>query len=176
MSNRIDEDDIALFRQVTTNVNPLNHDKVVHERVKPDAHPRQTRRDEQSVLRESLEMAPGYDLETGDELCFSRPGIQHQIVRKLKRGHYVVRAVLDLHGLYVREAHETLIEFLSKSRQDGIQCVRIIHGKGRRSPHGRPVLKNKVFNWLRQRDEVLSFCSAQRHDGGTGAIYVLLKR
>jgi DNA-nicking Smr family endonuclease len=54
--------------------------------------------------------------------------------------------------------------------------VRIIHGKGNGSVQRRPVLKGKVNHWLQQRDEVLAFCSARPVDGGTGAVYVLLKR
>jgi DNA-nicking Smr family endonuclease len=54
-------------------------------------------------------------------------------------------------------------------------CVRIIHGKGLRSRHKGPVIKTKVNTWLRQRDDILAFCSARPVDGGTGAIYVLLR-
>jgi DNA-nicking Smr family endonuclease len=54
--------------------------------------------------------------------------------------------------------------------------VRIIHGKGLSSAGKLPVLKGKVDAWLRQMDAVLAFCSARRNDGGTGALYVLLKR
>jgi DNA-nicking Smr family endonuclease len=56
------------------------------------------------------------------------------------------------------------------------RCVRIIHGKGKSSEGKLPVLKGKVNSWLRQRDEVIAFCSARPSDGGTGAVYVLLKR
>jgi DNA-nicking Smr family endonuclease len=56
-------------------------------------------------------------------------------------------------------------------------CIRIIHGKGKRSRNNKgPVIKTKVNHWLRQRDDVLAFCSARPIDGGTGAIYVLLRR
>jgi DNA-nicking Smr family endonuclease len=127
-------------------------------------------------LEDSIHSDPDLDLQSGDELCFAQPGVRHGVLKKLKRGQYAVMAVLDLHGLFVREAHELLIDFIQTNRAAGHQCVRIIHGKGRRSPHGRPVLKNKIFNWLQHRDEVLAFCSARRNDGGTGAIYVLLKR
>lgn len=76
----------------------------------------------------------------------------------------------------VTTARESLGEFLRRARRDSLGCVRIVHGKGNGSRQRGPVLKQKVNHWLRQRDEVLAFCSARPVDGGTGAIYVLLRR
>ena len=61
-------------------------------------------------------------------------------------------------------------------RAAGKRCVRIVHGKGLSSEGKLPVLKVKVNSWLRQKDDVLAFCSARPQDGGTGAVYVLLKK
>ena len=69
-----------------------------------------------------------------------------------------------------------LAAFLDRCGHRGARCVHIIHGKGHGSSNQGPVLKNKVNAWLRQREEVLAFCSAQPKDGGTGAVYVLLRR
>lgn len=57
-----------------------------------------------------------------------------------------------------------------------MRVVRIIHGKKNSSEGKMPVLKGKVNSWLRQKSEVLAFCSARPNDGGTRAVYVLLKR
>ncbi|NIW87182.1 MAG: DNA mismatch repair protein MutS, partial [Gammaproteobacteria bacterium] len=65
---------------------------------------------------------------------------------------------------------------LKGCRARQLRCVRVVHGKGHGSLHKLPVLKTKVQGWLRQRDEVLAFCSARPVDGGTGAVYVLLKK
>jgi DNA-nicking Smr family endonuclease len=116
------------------------------------------------------------ELETGEELLYCRPGLQHNVLRKLRRGHYAVEAELDLHGLRVAEARQALTTFLQNALSLQIKTVRIIHGKGNGSFNKQPVLKGKVNNWLRQRIEVLAFCSARPVDGGTGAIYVLLRR
>ena len=116
------------------------------------------------------------DMETGEELLFARDGLQHSVLRKLRRGQFSVAAELDLHGLRVEEARQELSHFLIHCRITHKQCVRIIHGKGNGSRRQQPVLKGKVNHWLRQRDEVLAFCSARPIDGGTGAIYLLLKR
>ncbi|MCW8826282.1 MAG: Smr/MutS family protein, partial [Gammaproteobacteria bacterium] len=84
-----------------------------------------------------------------------------------------VEAELDLHGFTVNEARVELTEFLHFAMESGLRCVRIIHGKGKSS---QPILKQKVDYWLRQREEVLAFCSAINRDGGTGALYLLLRR
>lgn len=93
----------------------------------------------------------------------------------LRRGYLEIGAELDLHGLTVRYAREDLNRFLAACNQRGIRCARIIHGKGYGSEGRQPVLKQKLNLWLRQREEVLAFTSAPRHDGGTGAAYVLLR-
>ncbi len=113
-------------------------------------------------------------IETGEFLEFRRPGIQHRLFRDLQRGVIEARATLDLHGLRVHEARPALTRFLAQSLAARRRCVRIIHGKGRRSDGRQPVLKQKTNQWLRHRDEVLAFVSAPRWDGGTGAVYVLL--
>jgi DNA-nicking Smr family endonuclease len=81
-----------------------------------------------------------------------------------------------LHGLTTEAARDELTAFIRNARQHGHRCVRIIHGKGLRSPDKRSVLKAKTDRWLRQKNDVLAFCSARPVDGGTGAVYVLLKR
>ncbi|EIJ42136.1 hypothetical protein BegalDRAFT_1237 [Beggiatoa alba B18LD] len=115
------------------------------------------------------------ELETGEELLFLRAGIQQSLFRRLRRGQLSVETELDLHGMTVPIAREAIAEFLRYCQSRNIRCVRIIHGKGYGSWQKQPILKVKVNHWLRQRDEVLAFCSARPVDGGTGAVYVLLK-
>jgi DNA-nicking Smr family endonuclease len=88
----------------------------------------------------------------------------------------VVEGELDLHGLTSEEAREAVGDFIAAARRAGRRCVRIIHGKGRRSRHGKPVLKTGLQRWLRQRKDVLAFCPARASDGGTGAAYVLIRK
>ncbi len=106
---------------------------------------------------------------------FARPGLQHSLLRKLRQGRVARAAELDLHGMTVPEARLALQRFLLHCRQRGLRCVCIIHGKGYRSPQGRPVLKARLNGWLRQWEDVLAFCPARPADGGGGALYVLLK-
>ncbi len=139
--------------------------------------PKKTIEDEQQVMDSLLsdDWDPG-EVESGEELFFYRPGIQKSVFRKLRTGKYSVEAELDLHGSFAKEARELVSGFISESQARSLRCVRIIHGKGLSSPNKKPVLKNKVNKWLQQIDAVLAFSSALRVDGGTGAVYVLLKK
>jgi DNA-nicking Smr family endonuclease len=76
----------------------------------------------------------------------------------------------------VAPAKAALREFLLDAQRAGLRCLRIIHGKGLRSGHRGPVLKNTANLLLQRTDAVLAFTSARPVDGGTGAIYVLLGR
>ncbi len=172
-----DDETVALFRRVMAEVRPLKQDKVAPYRPRQKPIPRQTLQDQKAVLASLL--SDDYDpaeLETGEELLFARPGLQHTLMRKFRRGHFAIEAELDLHGRVVTEAREMVNAFLREARASGLRCVRIIHGKGLSSAGKLPVLKGKVNAWLRQKDEVLAFCSARPAHGGTGAVYVLLKR
>ncbi|MDY6978268.1 MAG: Smr/MutS family protein [Pseudomonadota bacterium] len=167
-----------LFREAVQDVRPLQAEPR-HEppRRKPAPRPRQRELDEAAVLQEMLsDPVHPEDLETGEELLFIRGGLQHKLIKKLRRGELAIEAELDLHGLFREQAREAVVGFLAECRRNRVRCVRIIHGKGHGSQQKRPVLKQYVNHWLQQRDEVLAFCSARPVDGGTGAIYLLLKR
>jgi DNA-nicking Smr family endonuclease len=103
---------------------------------------------------------------------FAKSGLQNKTLRKLRQGQLTPQATLDLHGLTSLQAQQVLLEFIAYCKQRDFRCVRIIHGKGRVDT---PTLKNKVNQWLRQLPAVLAFHSAPRNDGGTGALYVLLR-
>ena len=144
---------------------------------KPEPEPRQREADERAVLLQALSDDIDIDtlLDTDETLSFRREGISLEVVRKLRRGHWVVQGALDLHGHTTVEARAALAGFLHACLNEGLRCVRIVHGKGLRSKNREPVLRTKVANWLRQRDEVLAYCQARQCDGGSGAVIVLLK-
>ncbi|MEM7408204.1 MAG: Smr/MutS family protein [Pseudomonadota bacterium] len=172
----MEDDDIDLFRQNLDGVRPLEADRVEPVRKKLKPIPGQRLADDRAVVRELAEASPfDDDAVTGDELLFVRPGIQHKLLRKLRRGQFSIGAHLDLHGNTVAEARRELAGFFAECKQRGIRGVRVIHGKGLRSPDGRGALKTHVDRWLRHRDDVIAFCSARPVDGGTGAVYILLK-
>lgn len=172
-----DKSDSRLFRETMRGVKPLKCDKVLLQPPPPLPIPKQRYLDEALVREEMLsDNFEHAELEIGEDLLFIRPGIQHSLLKKLRRGHFSVSAELDLHGMIVRVARVEVAMFLRECQELDIRCARIVHGKGYGSWQKQPVLKNKLNQWLRQRDEVLAFCSARQVDGGTGAVYVLIKR
>ncbi|MDN5863130.1 MAG: Smr/MutS family protein [Salinisphaera sp.] len=169
-------EDSALFRRTVGDVRPLNRGQAIaRHRPLPPARPQSREADEAAVIAALLDDFPEH-WETGEEQRFARAGVQHSVQRKLRRGQYRCQAELDLHGLFVSNAKVAVVRFLAESQSNGRRCVRIVYGKGLRSGQRGPVLPAKVTGWLRQRNEVLAFCSARRVDGGTGALYVLLRR
>jgi DNA-nicking Smr family endonuclease len=173
----ISADEAQLFRRAVGPVVRVTTDRVTWRPCGPPPTPEQARLDDQRVLQESLAADSFlWDLETGEDLWYRRPGLQRGVLRKLRRGQFTVQGELDLHGMTVPVARAALAAFLRTSLRAGSRCVRIVHGKGHGSPGRRPVLKELLPGWLRQRKEVLAFCSATPPDGGTGAVYVLLVR
>lgn len=171
------DEDATLFRRSMTGVRRLKQDRVSPRAPRRRPLPVQRMRDDREVIASLL--SDDYDpaeIETGDELLYQRPGVPARVLKQLRRGYFRVEAELDLHGRTVPEAREQLNAFLRHAHRHDWRCVRIVHGKGRSSVGQRPVLKGKVNGWLRQMDAVLGFCSARPADGGTGAVYVLLKR
>lgn len=175
--DKLSTEDKALFRAAVADAAPLRHQQALSPPPAPPPVPRQRQADEEQVLEDMLsDSLDPAELETGEELLYCRSGLQHSVLRKLRRGQYSVGAELDLHGMRVEEARQALSAFLQHALSSDTRVVRIIHGKGNGSLNKQPVLKGKVNHWLRQRIDVLAFCSARPVDGGTGAIYVLLRR
>ena len=168
--------DRALFRTAVADVVPLISDKVHHEAPPVPAIPRSRERDEAAALDESLAPQPlEVLLEGGDELSFLRHGLPRGVLRDLRRGRWVTQDEIDLHGMNRDEARAMLKEFIAASLACGHRCLRIVHGKGLRSPGREPVLKELVWRWLANRPEVLAYCQARAADGGSGAVVVLLR-
>ncbi len=100
-------------------------------------------------------------------------------IRKLKRGEIAYEASLDLHGKKKEEAKQLVKNFIDQSRKYGNRCVLIVHGRGIHSKDNIPILKDSLKIWLSNNSigkHILAFCSATPKDGGTGAIYVLLRK
>jgi len=176
-SNDSNSGDAALFRAAIGEIKPLEKKRPHHEGPKPKPRAELRRREEREVLAESLALPPdSADVETGEELVYRRASISDRVFRRLRRGEFAVRDEIDLHGMRADEAKLALRAFIADCIRHRVQCVRVIHGKGLGSGQRGPVLKNKVNTWLRHWDAVLAFASAQPRHGGTGAVYVLLRR
>ena len=145
-------------------------------RPRPEPHPRQREADERAALKEAL--SDEVDIEslllTDDGLSYRRPGIDADVVTRLRRGQWAQQGQIDLHGLTRDEAREALAGFIRECHRRGMRCLRVVHGKGHGSPGKQPVLKAKVQRWLAQRNEVIAFAQASGPQGGAGALVVLL--
>src|SRR5206468_2227846 len=158
------ESDFAqAFREAVRDVRPLpppNRIEPMRERPRPV--PIKRMEDEQAVLADLARLAHGGaayaldDIEIEDDAVYLRPGLPRDILRKLRRTHWVIQDHLDLHGLNTEQAAFATGEFLVECRRSGFRCVRIIHGKGLRSRNREPVLKSRIRKLLMRRDDVLA--------------------
>jgi len=163
------------FRRAVADAQPLARPRKVIQRRRPAPVARQRLRDERAALAESLGPVTLDDtLDSGDELAYLREGLGRDLLRKLRRGHWVVEDELDLHGMNRHAAAISVTEFLRHCRHRRLGCVRIVHGKGRGSHQREPVLKGLLRKWLLRQD-VLAFSQAPAAQGGSGAVLVLLK-
>lgn len=115
-------------------------------------------------------------LKSHDVLSYKKDGIQHGVFKKLRLGHYQSEARLDLHKRTVEEARKEVYGFIKECMQYDLRTVIILHGKGDRNENNEAIIKTYINKWLPEFDEVLAFHSAQKQHGGTGAVYVLLRK
>ena len=177
-----EQQDENYFRNAMSGVNPLSTDKVTnnasHTKQKPPAKLiNHDDFEDDLVINDPLSDEREVEEIEGEEvLSFCRDGIQKNVFKKLRSGHYRISDELDLHGFTVKQAKEVLVYYLQEAVQFESCCVRIIHGKGLSSGKQKSVLKTYINHWLSEHERVLAFHSAKIKDGGTGAVYVLLKR
>lgn len=112
------------------------------------------------------------EIKADTSLYYCKGSLPHRYLQSFKKGQLSIEARLDLHGFKIQEAKEALIHFIYTQIHQGHRVCLLIHGKGGQTP----VLKNLINHWLPQFPEVLAFVSAIPRHGGTGAMYVLLKR
>ncbi|ORU93077.1 MAG: DNA mismatch repair protein MutS [Cycloclasticus sp. symbiont of Bathymodiolus heckerae] len=168
------DDDSQLFRESIGEVKVLRNNKSDPLSVKPK--PKPVKKDFQLTLPPTTFHQPTNSIQSDDLLFFSRDGIQHKTIKRLKRGAISIDEKLDLHGLTAQQASQYLTTFLAEQIIQKSRCVLVVHGKGIGSANQQPVLKNLAFNFLKNESSVLALTSAQQRDGGTGALYVLLKK
>lgn len=169
------QQDRDLFLDAIGHVRPVKSDKrsIVPEK-KPKPYPQ--KKTHQIVDKLTITHTTSVTaLHAEDTFSYTAPGLQNNVLKKMRRGHFGLDAELDLHGLTSAQAKRDLIQFLHFCELDGCRCVRIIHGKGYRSENNLPVLKNDLNIWLRQHQEIQAFCSTAQKDGGAGAVFVLLR-
>ncbi|MGV6809030.1 MAG: Smr/MutS family protein [bacterium] len=181
-STRDTEEEHNLFAAAMKGVSPLQQKnaRIIHEKPKP--RPKKITQPDWSDNKAYDKTYDGFSdhehphlLQMGDTLSYRAAGLQKRAFRKLRGGGYPIADRLDLHGLTRKEARALLYEFLTIIDVPPHHCLLIVHGKGYSSHQQQSILKTSTYYWLKQHDRVLAFHSALTTDGGTGAVYVLLK-
>lgn len=168
-------EDSALFRQTVGKVKKIaNNTLLLTKSEKPKPYPKPAVFSDTNNFKGSIDEIESLSYE--DSLNFIAPGLQKKVLKRLRNGYFGLNDTIDLHGLSSQNAQHKLLQFLEMSVGQGFRCVRIIHGKGYHSSGNLPILKNNINIWLRQHRMVQAFCSTLPKDGGTGAVFVLLKR
>lgn len=172
----VSDEDRALFEEAIGPVRRHVPAAPAQEPPRPEPEARQFALDEARVLDElmTMQIDPA-EIEIGEELSYLRDGYRPELLKRLKRGSFSVQDEIDLHQMTGEVARAAIVDFLAQAQRRGLQCVKLIHGKGLRSRPGGPVIKRLVDRLLRQRDDVVAFASARSEHGGTGAAVVLLK-
>jgi DNA-nicking Smr family endonuclease len=175
-----EEDDMSLFLSAMDGV-----EQITERGEAPAPNPRLPEMIDENAeaLAELAEMVAGQGdftvADTDEYLEGAAPGIDARLLRSLRRGDFSLQGRLDLHGMTQVQAKEAVDRFLTDSRRTNKRCVLIVHGRGLNSPDQVPVLKERMREWLNQKrlgKTVLAFATARPQDGGTGAVYVLLRR
>ncbi|MEH6492847.1 Smr/MutS family protein [Halopseudomonas sp.] len=179
--DNVEPDDENLFRQAIKGVKPLKHQQADTGKPKTDrariaASRARALNSATSIVIDGLSDQFVIDVAPEEELMWGANGVQASQLRKLKAAQIPFDGSIDLHGMTVERARELLWAFLAEAVKQEIRCVRVTHGKAQRKDGRTPILKSHVNTWLRQHASVLAFTSCIPRHGGTGSVYVLLKR
>lgn len=179
-----EQNDEKIFLEAMKGVSPLNDDRMRVPRtpkrfLRPSHSPPNGYQEAvthlEGLIRGTVEM----DMTFTDEYMEGHvKGLNRGLIKKLKRGEFPVKDFIDLHGMTRLDAEQALGDFLFRSYRSGVRCVLVVHGRGLNSPDSFPVLKEGLPQWLGKgtvRKIVLAFATARPYDGGTGAVYVLLR-
>lgn len=150
--------------------------------VSPEAElaKRQKGEDPVKALHDLIEGTIEFQFDYTDEYIQAHvTGLDPIFMGKLRAGQYSPEAHLDLHGMVAAEAYDALVLFMKQAYMKGKRTVLVIPGRGKNSPEGYGVLREKIQHWLTRepfKRVVLAYCTAQAKDGGAGAMYVMLRK
>jgi DNA-nicking Smr family endonuclease len=173
------EQDEGLFAKAMQGVNPMEG-KGRELPLKPKNGFRAAPDEETDYLKAFLEGKIEFALEYTDEFFQGHVvNIDPLVTAKLRAGQYSPEASLDLHGQNAEQARTTLMNFIRHAYNKGQRSLVVVTGRGKNSPGGLGVLRKSMQEWLTRnplKRVVLAFCTAKAKDGGTGAVYILLRK
>ena len=171
------EADIALWRQVARSVKPLPGRMPVEPEPAPEPAP------PAAAETATRAVAAASPVKAAPPAAPPLAPIERRLRTQLRRGQQSVDASIDLHGMRQGEAHLALHAFLRREQRRGCRIALVVTGKGSLAPalfgDERGVLRRMVPHWLRLpelRTLVLGFEEAEQRHGGSGALYVRLRR
>ncbi|GGJ91177.1 Smr/MutS family protein [Pseudomonas matsuisoli] len=175
------DDDNSVFLNEMRGVKRIHTDRADTGKQRDDRQQIASRRQHAAILPATVKVDGlsdqfVIDVAAEDALYWARDGVQEAQMRKLKAGQISFEGSIDLHGMTVEKARQYLWEFFDEAARLEVRCVRVTHGKAARKDGRRPLIKSHVNTWLRQHQQVLGFTSCAPKHGGTGAVYVLLRR
>ncbi len=157
---------------------PRNQSKEFSHQAK--ATPRSTIRQTGKCLPDTTISENDYFLKPEDPLEFRQQGVQTSVLKSLARGEYKPLISIDLHNMTTGDAEGYMNATINAVKRPYLSCIKIIHGKGYHqtegASHAFPALKNFVYHFLKQHPRVLAFASTPTRHGGTGAVYVLIRK
>lgn len=173
-------DEFSLFQEMMGDVKPIKQDIVTPLTSPHKATESQLARKEAAqALSEtdpdflSLDNAPL--LQPDDIIEFKRDGVQDGVYRKVRLSKYEIQARLDLHKRTLKQARDEVLHFLKQCQKMDVRFAVIVHGKGAKS-NPPALVKSHVAQWLPQIKEVMCVHSAKAQHGGSGAVYILLRK
>ena len=170
--------DEEIFREAMSDVREIMEFREIPPK-KPPKHkhiPLQ-KDDSLDILREIINGERKINLsDTGEYIEWINSNVRKDIAHRLHHGDFSVQDSIDLHGMTLSVAEEALYSFFKDALKRRLFCIKVIHGRGLRSPKG-PVLKEALKMWLHgnYRKWVLAYSTAKDCDGGLGATYIILK-
>jgi DNA-nicking Smr family endonuclease len=166
-------DDSQLFRTSVGEIKRIQSDKVAPSPLSSKPNKQLKTRQQYDV---KLSITYEQAVEGNESVFFSHDGVNGKTTKRMKRGDIQIADAIDLHGLTEKSAENSINQFITSSYSSSHRYIMVVHGKGHGSNKKYPVLKNLVVNLLSSHPDVLAFTSAIQSDGGTGALYVLLKK
>ena len=168
-----------IFLEAMSDVREIKEFREIPYKKPPKREPLQGKKDDtleilQAIVKGEKKMRL---CDTGEYIEWRSPGLKKHLIRRLHEGDFSVQDYIDLHGMTLGEAEEALCRFFREALQRGHSCVKVIHGRGLRSPKG-PVLKKAMEKWLHGpfKKWIGAYVTAKDCDGGLGATYIIIKR
>ncbi|WP_328797750.1 DNA endonuclease SmrA [Marinomonas vulgaris] len=175
------DDDMSLFAQEVAGIMPLQKSEIYLKKKGLEVD-FQERRSAAQIAIEADNNHLSHDyvekVDPNAMLEYKRSGVQDGVFKRLRQGKYGIESRLDLHQKTVAQARELVYQFVEDCLRNDIRVAIIVHGKGDRTPDPdmRAMIKSYINKWLKDLDQVMAFHTAQRHHGGLGAVYVLLRK